>query len=147
MRLPRFAPALIAGACLGACAGASKTSSDPCADFEVELEHYWSASIRAQVLEQRAEIELERRKGVVNKMDRISEDWVMMRTSVCKDHFVRQLISKEEYAARVTCFDDRLAQQRSLATALSGSEAVEDIESSLDTLLSAPPSCEQAQTD
>lgn len=147
MRISRSAFALIAVACLGGCASSPGTTADPCGDFEVEVEHYWSASIRAQVLEQRGEIELERRKGVVNKMDRISEDWVMMRTSVCKDHFVRQLISKEEYAARVTCFDDRLTQQRSLATALSGSHALEDIETSLDTLLAAPASCEQAQTD
>ncbi|HLT39073.1 MAG TPA: hypothetical protein VK034_22470, partial [Enhygromyxa sp.] len=89
------------------------------------------------------ELEIEKRSGVVNKMDRISEDWVMMRTSVCKDHFVRQLISKEQYAARVQCFDDRLERQRTLATALAGAGAdLAAIEGALDQLIAAPRSCD-----
>jgi hypothetical protein len=119
---------------------------DPCADFEVEVEKYWSASIRAEVMNKGGELEIEKRSGVVNKMDRISEDWVMMRTSVCKDHFVRELISKEQYAARVQCFDDRLERQRTLATALTGAGVdLAAIEGALDELIAAPKSCESAQ--
>jgi hypothetical protein len=135
---------------LAACDKSGSTSmppaQDPCADFEVEVEKFWSASIRAEVMNKGAELELEKRSGVVNKMDRISEDWVMMRTSVCKDHFVRQLISKEQYAARVQCFDDRLERQRTLATALAGAGAdLAAIEGALDQLIAAPKSCESAQ--
>jgi len=121
----------------------TSTPADPCADFEVQGEKYWSAAIRAEVMNHGGELEIEKRSGVVNKMDRISEDWVMMRTSVCKDHFVRQLISKEQYAARVQCFDDRLERQRTLATALAGAGAdLAAIEGALDQLIAAPRSCD-----
>lgn len=133
---------LTLAACAGTKGGGSQAQADPCADFEVQVEHYWSASVRAEALEHGGELEIERRKGVVNKMDRISEDWVMMRTSVCKDHFVRELISKEEYAARVRCFDDRLERQRTLAEALAGEAKLEEVEGALDQLLASPPSCE-----
>lgn len=130
-------------ACAGSGSGsAASAEADPCADFEVEVERYWSASIRAEALQHAGELEIEKRSGVVNKMDRISEDWVMMRTSVCKDHFVRQLISKDEYAARVRCFDDRLERQRSLATALTGAGELAQVEGALDELLAQPASCE-----
>lgn len=142
---------------LPACAGSGSTSTradtgsqDPCADFEVQVEKYWSASVKAQVMDKSGAIELEKRSGVVNKMDRISEDWVMMRTSVCKDHYVRQLITREQYAARVRCFDDRLERQRTLATTLAGSDDSGGadwaaIESSLDALIAAPQSCESPE--
>ncbi|KIG17852.1 hypothetical protein DB30_02474 [Enhygromyxa salina] len=129
------------------CAGAHRADSsqaDPCADFQVQVEKYWSASIKANALQHSGEIELEKRSGVVNKMDRISEDWVMMRTSVCKDHFVRALISKDDYAARVRCFDDRLERQRTLAAAIADEGELAAVEGALDQLLAAPPSC---QTD
>jgi hypothetical protein len=121
---------------------ASPATADPCADFEVQVEKYWSASFRAQVLDKGGELELEKRSGVVTKLDRISEDWVMMRTSVCKDHYVRGLIDKPEYAARVRCFDDRLERQRTLATALVDEGELAQIEGALDLLLAAPASCD-----
>lgn len=122
-------------------------AADPCADFEVQVERYWSASIRAQAMNKGGEIELDKRSGVVTKLDRISEDWLMMRTSVCKDHFMRGLISKDEYAARVRCFDDRLEQQRTLATALAGEGELAQIEGALDLLLASPASCDAASTN
>lgn len=143
-KVRRIAPLLVLLS-LAACpkSGTSSSPADPCADFEVEVEKYWSASVRAEVMHKGGELEIEQRAGVANKMDRISEDWVMMRTSVCKDHFVRQLITKEQYAARVQCFDDRLERQRTLATALAG-DAVDlaAISSALDQLIAAPKSCE-----
>ena len=149
MRSRRLRLAVLPLVWLAACATGGPApaggSGDGCADFEIEVERYWSASIRAEALKHSGEIEIEKRSGVVNKMDRISEDWVMMRTSVCKDHFVRELITREQYAARVTCFDDRLARQRTLATALTGEGSLAEIEASLDNLLAAPPSCERAQ--
>jgi hypothetical protein len=133
-------------ACAGSGSGSGTTApsgQDPCADFEVEVEKFWSASVRAEVQNRGGQIDIEKRSGVINKMDRISEDWVMMRTSVCKDHFVRALITKEQYAARVQCFDDRLERQRTLATALTGAGAdLATIEGSLDDLIAAPKSCE-----
>jgi hypothetical protein len=125
------------------CANQStRAPSDPCADFEVEVERTWSASLRAEVMKHGGAIEVEQRQAVVNKMDRISEDWVRTRTSVCKDHFVRELISKEEYAARVRCFDDRLERQRTLAETLAAGGAIAEVEGALDELLAQPESCE-----
>lgn len=131
-----------------ACAGSNKgAGADLCADFEVEVERYWSASIRARVLEHGGELEVERRSGVVNKMDRISEDWVMMRTSTCRDHFVRGLINEQDYAARVRCFDDHLERQRALATALAGGGKLGDLAGGLDTALADPASCVASTTE
>jgi len=152
---PRLA-ALLLLTSLCACAGKDRPGQAPasrasCADFEVEVEKYWSASIKAQVMHKAGEITLERRSGVVNKMDRISEDWVMMRTSVCKDYFVRELISATQYAARVRCLDDRLDRQRTLATTLTSLSANgEDqdwaaIEGAIDELIAAPSSCESPE--
>lgn len=117
-------------------------TADPCADFEVQVEKYWSASLRAQALGKGGEIEVDKRGGVVTKLDRISEDWVMMRTSVCKDHYVRGVIDEQAYAARVRCFDDRLERQRTLATALTGEGDLAEIEGALDLLLAEPASCD-----
>lgn len=117
-------------------------AGDPCADFDVSVEKWWSASVRAEALGNGGEIELEKRSGVVTKLDRISEDWVMMRTSVCKDHHVRGVIDEAEYAARVRCFDDRLERQRTLATALTGDGDLAEIEGALDSLLAEPASCD-----
>jgi hypothetical protein len=140
--------ALILTACgRGGSGTSSPATADPCADFEVQVEKYWAASVRAQALDKGGEIELEKRSGVITKLDRISEDWVMMRTSVCKDHYVRNLIAKDEYAARVRCFDDRLERQRTLATALTGEGDLAEIESALDLLLAAPASCDAASTN
>ncbi len=146
-RAVRSSPSLpLLALALSGCAGtnARATEADPCADFEVEVEKTWSASLKAKVMQHGGEIEVERRTAVVNKMDRISEDWVRMRTSVCKDHFVRELISKPDYAARVRCFDDRLDRQRTLAETLSSGASPAGIESSLDELLAQPASCESA---
>jgi hypothetical protein len=54
---------------------------------------------------------------------------------------VRSLIAKDEYAARVRCFDDRLERQRTLATALTGAGDLAEIEGAIDSLLAAPASC------
>jgi hypothetical protein len=133
--------------CVLACANAKRgASSDPCADFEVEVERVWSAAIKAQVMDEGGAIEVERRSAVTNKMDHVSEDWVRMRTSVCKDHFVRGLISKDDYAARVRCFDDRLDRQRKLVELLQGGGAAEEVEAAIDRLVAEPASCEAAST-
>jgi hypothetical protein len=140
-RLAALALTLTACPRAGESSTAHPAAADPCADFEVQVEKYWSASVRAQALDKGGEIELEKRSGVITKLDRISEDWVMMRTSVCKDHYVRSLIDEHEYAARVRCFDDRLERQRTLATALTGTGALSEIEGAMDSLLAAPASC------
>ena len=134
--------ALTLTACVRGGATATPSPADPCADFEVSVEKYWSASIRAHAMGKGGEVELEKRSGVVTKLDRISEDWVMMRTSVCKDHYVRGVIDQAEYAARVRCFDDRLERQRTLATALTGDGDLAEIEGALDLLLAEPASCD-----
>ena len=150
LRLPILLSMLsILGTTQLACAGTGKNSAsqaDPCADFDIQVEKVWSASIRGQVMQHGGEIEVEKRESVVNKMDRISEDWVMMRTSVCKDHFVRGVIDQPTYAARVRCFDDRLERQRTLSETLQAGgdgTSLDAIAGSLDELLAQPASCEE----
>lgn len=147
LRPLRPALAVLTLLCAIACANAKRgASSDPCADFEVEVERVWSAAIKAQVMDKGGAIEVERRSAVTNKMDHVSEDWVRMRTSVCKDHFVRGLITKDEYATRVRCFDDRLDRQRKLVELLQGGGAANEVEAAIDQLVAEPASCETAST-
>ncbi|NVB38014.1 hypothetical protein G6O69_09235 [Pseudenhygromyxa sp. WMMC2535] len=136
----------VLGACAGSRASSSQSKTDPCADFEVEVERVWSASVRAEFMKQSAALEVERRQAVANEMDLIAEDWVRTRTSVCRDHFVRGIIDAETYAARVRCFDDRLERQRSSSELLRAAGDAADlalVEASLDELLAQPPSCAQ----
>lgn len=143
-------PALAVLALLGAlaCANAKpRASADPCADFDVEVERVWSAAIKARVMDKGGEIEVEQRSAVTNKMDHVSEDWVRMRTSVCKDHFVRGLIDKDDYAARVRCFDDRLDRQRKLVELLEGGAAASEVQAAIDQLVAEPASCETTPAD
>lgn len=142
-RIALASPASFALGLALACANAQpRAAADPCADFELEVERVWSAAIKAEVMAKGGSIEVEQRSAVTNQMDRISEDWVRMRTSVCKDHFVRELISKDEYAARVRCFDDRLDRQRKLAELLEGGAPASEVEPAIDELIAQPPSCE-----
>ena len=127
-------------ACKARGGGSKDPSSDPCADFEVEVEKFWSASVKAKVMQYGGEASTSVALGVTNKMDRITEDWVMLRTSTCKDHFARKLITADDYRAKVACFDAQLAKQRTLAETL-GTGALADADAELDTLLAEPAQC------
>lgn len=111
--------------CLAGCGGSSapaesKADSDPCADVELDVEKVWSAGIRAEFLGKGGEIAGETRQAVATKLDALSRDWVMLRRSVCLDHFKRQVISQAAYASRAACLDQNLQRQRSLIAALDG---------------------------
>ena len=98
--------------------------SDPCADVELDVEKVWSAGIRAEFLGKGGEIAGETRQAVATRLDALSRDWVMLRRSVCLDHFKRQVIDKQQYASRAQCLDQTLQRQRTLIAALdAGSEA------------------------
>ena len=118
-----------------------KPSGDPCTDYEVEVEKFWSASVKAKVMQYGGEASASVAQGVTNKLDRITEDWVMLRTSTCKDHFVRQLITADEYKAKVACFDAQLQRHRTLAeTAAAGN--LDAADSELQSLLEEPAQCQ-----
>jgi hypothetical protein len=138
----RFTAALILSAQLGchSTKGPAQPSADPCGDFEVEVERFWSASVKAKVMSYGGEASASRTQGLRNKMDRITEDWVMLRTSTCRDHFTRGLLSAAEYRDKVACFDAQLAKQRTLASLLSDGNLT-DAEVELDTLLEEPAPC------
>lgn len=107
---------------LAACASSppppQSQAADPCADVELDVEKVWGASIRAEFLGKGGEIAGETRQAVATKLDALSRDWVMLRRSVCLDHFKRQVISKDQYASRAACLDQTLQRQRSLIAAL-----------------------------
>ena len=99
-------------------AQAEKPPADPCADVELDVEKVWSASIRAEFLGKGGVIAGETREAVATKLDALSRDWVMLRRSVCLDHYKREVISKQQYASRAACLDQNLQRQRSLIAAL-----------------------------
>jgi hypothetical protein len=114
-------------------------SDDPCKDVDVAVEKVWSASIKAEVLSYKGGGSVEERESVANKMDAVSEDWVRLRRSVCRDHLVRKLIDADTYRAQVKCFDDRLDQQRQLVTLLKAGNTSDA--SKLATALEVPHAC------
>ncbi len=68
------------------------------------------------------EVEAKERKSIVTKLDQLSDDWVRLRTSTCRDHFDRKMIDAETYRKRVKCFDDRLDEQRRIVAAARASD-------------------------
>ena len=86
----------------------------PCADFQLDVERIWSAGVKAEIMGKGGGVEAKKREVVATKLDQLSDDWVRLRTATCRDHFDRRLITADEYRKRVTCFDDRLDQQRKL---------------------------------
>jgi hypothetical protein len=130
MRVPCGVPAKLARVILGcmgllglgpfACGAgpAPPQAEDPCKDVDLQVERFWSAQVKAQVLGYGGGAEASQRQSIANKMDSISEDWVRLRRSTCRDHFVRKTLSTEDYQSQVRCFDDRLDQQRKLVTLL-----------------------------
>ena len=115
--MPRsaFLALLVVGACAGSQKGAS--GEDPCADVPLDAEHVWSAEIRAEFLGKGGTLAGQTREGVATKMDDLSRDWVMLRRSVCLDHFRRQVISREVYVVRARCLDENLQAQRAFIAA------------------------------
>ncbi len=105
--------------------GPEPVGDDPCKDVDLAVEKVWSAGIRAEVMGYGGGVSAEQREKVANKMDAISEDWVRLRRSVCRDHFVRKMISADEYKKQVKCFDERLDHQRKLVTLLKGGDTDE----------------------
>jgi hypothetical protein len=107
--------ASIALACGGSTPPASgPAGGGPCADFQLDVERVWSASVKAEILGKGGAIEASKREAITTKLDQLSDDWVRLRTSTCRDHFDRKLLTGDEYKKRVRCFDDRLDQQRRL---------------------------------
>jgi hypothetical protein len=111
--------------------GAGRESSDPCHDAHLPIKRVWNeevrASVNAQVIEWGSEIGFElaeeRALEVTTSMDRATQDWALMRVAVCKDHFVRQTLSKSEYQARADCMDRLLTRQRTFLNSLSSPQA------------------------
>src|SRR5262249_34670300 len=93
---------------------AAPGDKDPCADFELDVEKVWSATIKAQVLGYGGEMQAGQRQSIATKLDQSSDDWVRLRTATCRDHFQRKLIDADTYRERVKCFDDRLDEQRKI---------------------------------
>ncbi len=135
---PTFALAL--AACGGQQAGRTGVKDDRCTDFEVEVEHIWSTAIKAEVLGRGGSVEAIQRDKVANRMDQISEDWVRLRTSVCRDHFVRNVITADDYRTRSRCLDDSLDRQRRLVTLLKGGDLASS-EKLANSLLEARNEC------
>jgi hypothetical protein len=106
----------------GASQPAAAPKKDACADFELDVEKFWSAGVKADFMGYGGAVEASERQKVATKLDQLSDDWVRLRTATCRDHFDRNLIDAGEYTRRVKCFDERLDQQRKLVTLMKGND-------------------------
>jgi hypothetical protein len=109
-----------------ACGGSQKpdansTANDQCSDFELDVKKVWSEETKVKVQADfmgqwggtlGADVAQQRAQSVGTSMDRIAQDWVMLRRSVCMDHYKRGLGTDAEYQARVDCFNRVLSRQR-----------------------------------
>ncbi len=119
----------LAGVVVPACGGPSApagpaSAGGPCGDFQLDVDRVWSASVKAEVLGKGGTLEASKREAITTKLDQLSDDWVRLRTSTCRDHFDRKLLTGDEYKKRVHCFDDRLDQQRRLVALTRANDAV-----------------------
>lgn len=133
MSFSRFSLLLAVASHLLACSGSQSTprdphgpSADPCADEDLGVKRVWSSEtkvhVRAQVLEWGGElggaVAEQKALEISNTMDRLTDDWARMRKAVCRDHLVRETLSKEAYQARVDCLDRLLTRQRTFLQTL-----------------------------
>ena len=104
-----------------------RDGDDPCGDFDLDVKKVWNAEIKLKVdiaIKQfGGEAGIGESEEIATQMDNITRDWVMLRESACRDHFKRQLITAEEYKAKVTCFDSFLQNVRMLVEALAGGDS------------------------
>ncbi len=118
-------------AAVGACHGAGPgpalapredASARPCADFELDVERFWSRSSRAEVraglLAAGGSVDESVAGRVVTKLDELSRDWVMMQESVCKDTLVRKVTPPDVYTKVSMCLRTTLISQRTLVSSL-----------------------------
>lgn len=126
----RLAPALSLVSVFACATSSAPTgAADTCADFELDVRRVWSQEtkikLEGKLLERwggegQIEIARERAQEVTTHMDRFARSWVMMRQSVCNDHFKRGLLDAEGYRVRVACLDAALQRQNTLVQAMSG---------------------------
>lgn len=150
--LKRSRAILVLACGLNACGGAEAPAAehpetgDQCSDFELDVERVWSEQARVRVEagvmnhwqgKLDTEVAEQRAHTLTTKMDDLARDWVMLRRSVCLDHFKRGLGTSEEYQAKAGCFDRLLARQRAVVAELqrdpdAGSSAMDGLNQELD---------------
>ena len=111
-----------------ACGSAqSGGGDDKCKDFDLDVKKVWNAEIKLKVdiaIKQfGGEAGIGESEEVTTQMDNVTRDWVMLRESACRDHFKRQLITAEEYKAKVSCFDAFLQTLRTMLTAIESGDS------------------------
>ncbi len=125
---------------------AEHDTTQPCHDADIAAKRVWNdeirVQVRAQVMEWGSEVGVEvaeeRAVEVASSMDRVTDDWARMRKAVCRDHFVRDTLTKAQYQTRADCLDRLLTRQRTLLNSLSSpqsnlSEQLTGITDELDT--------------
>jgi hypothetical protein len=104
---------------------------DPCHDADIAGKRVWNdetrVNVKGQVMQWGGEIGVDvaqaRAEEITSSMDHLSDDWARMRKAVCKDHFTRHTLTKDEYQARVDCLDRLLTRQRTYLSSLSSPQA------------------------
>lgn len=111
------------------------TPEESCDSVEQRARSVWSNEIKArldlQVKVYEDDLDASDAEKTVAWMDVFSRGWIRAGEATCKDLFLGQTISREEYDRRFECLDRVLEGQRSVIGLLdnAGPEAVERIKS------------------
>ena len=146
MQLVRLlAVSLLGVGCAHASSQRAGGADAACDDFQTDVEHVWNeqtkVNVRASLMDRWSgelgvDVARQQSESVASKMDRVAQDWVMLRRAACMDHFKRGVGSAEAYQARARCFDDVLQTQRNVLIGLqNGSVASVSDVSALDGVL------------
>jgi hypothetical protein len=109
------------------------TPQETCDGVELRAREVWSKEIKArldlQVKVYEDDIDASDAEKTVAWMDVFSRGWIRAGEATCKDLFIGQTITREEYDRRFECLDRVLEGQRSVVELLksAGPEAVDRI--------------------
>ncbi len=113
---------LVAGTILGC--GSShpqKTTPapDPC-NFEGQARKVWNPEVKAELTLPlkilQGTFEAQEAEMLTTKLDLFTDDWISMRRSVCHEHLAGDIMSDDEYRAKVDCFNSILEIQQTIIT-------------------------------
>lgn len=114
-----WAPACVTSSRSPSGAPSGLPATDECGGFEASVKRLWKGSSSAQVgagdVGVHASVEARELQELTVRMDEHSNDWVRMRSQLCRDQAAGR-VSKAYYESRSECLDGALLQLRLFAT-------------------------------
>ena len=98
-----------------------QAAPDPC-DFEEQARVVWDNDVKAELTLPlkilQGTFEAQEAEMLTSKLDLFTDDWISMRSSVCRDHRAGHLQNDDEYQARADCFDSILEIQQTIIASI-----------------------------